>query len=82
MEPVTVFDVLLNKEIEIIGIDGKNFKVNIPSNFDSSRKLRLAGQGMPDPYNGVRGDLLIELFVNYPELSEEQRKMVEQIANM
>ena len=76
--PVSVFDVLLGKEIEVIGIDGHLLHVAIPTNFDTSRKLRLAGQGMPDG-NG-RGDLLIELFVMFPPLSDEQRALVEQIA--
>ena len=76
--PVTAFEVLLGKEIEVMGIEGRSFNVNIPSGFDSTRKLRLAGQGMPDPYTSVRGDLLVDLFIQYPELSEEQRTLIEQ----
>ena len=74
--PVTAFDVLLGKEIEVIGIDGKTMRVAIPSEFDTTRKLRLAGQGMPD--NMGRGDLLIELFIVFPKLSDELRILLEQ----
>jgi curved DNA-binding protein len=74
--PVTAFDVLLGKEIEVVGIDGKTIRVAIPAGFDTSRKLRLSGQGMPDPSG--RGDLLIELFVVFEQLNEAQRALVEQ----
>lgn len=73
--PVTVFDVLLGKELEVVGIDGKSMRVAIPSGFDSSRKLRLAGQGMPDAIG--RGDLFIELFIMFPALNDEQRTLIE-----
>jgi|ERR1044072_1569610 DnaJ-class molecular chaperone len=76
--PVTAFDVLLGKEIEVIGIDGRALRVAIPTNFDTSRKMRLAGQGMPDMSG--RGDLLIELFVTFPSLTDEQRRLVQQAA--
>lgn len=83
MIPVTVFDVLLGKDIEVINIEGRSLNVSIPAGFDSSRKLRLAGQGMPDPIYSAnptitRGDLLVELFVQYPVLNEEQRALIKQ----
>jgi len=74
--PVTAFDVLLGKDIEVVGIDGKQMRIGIPSGFDTSRKLRLAGQGMMDA-NG-RGDLLIELFIIFDPLNDEQRSLIEQ----
>lgn len=80
MVPVTAFDVLLGKEIDVIGIDGKTMRIAIPPGFDSSRKLRLAGQGMQDAAG--RGDLLIDLFIMFTELSEEQRALVQQAAEM
>jgi len=76
--PVSAFDVLLGKEIEVIGIDARTMNVAIPAGFDTSRKLRLAGQGMPD--GSGRGDLLIELFVMFPQLTDEQRALIEQAA--
>jgi DnaJ-class molecular chaperone len=76
--PVSAFDVLLGKEIEVIGIDGKTIRIAIPKNFDTSRKLRLVGQGMQDAAG--RGDLLIDLFIMFDELSEEQRALVQQAA--
>jgi|SRR5882672_2104167 len=74
--PVSAFDVLLGKEIEVVGIDGKTMRIAIPGGFDTSRKLRLAGQGMVDAAG--RGDLLIELFIIFDVLNEEQRGLIQQ----
>ena len=52
---VSVFDVLLGKETEVINIENKPLTVSIPPGFDANKKLRLAGQGMPDPYTSVTG---------------------------
>lgn len=75
--PVTVFDVLLCRDITVVGIDGHSSQVSIPAGFDS-RKLRVLGQGMPDPYSGVRGDLYVELFIQYPPLTETQKTLIQQ----
>jgi curved DNA-binding protein len=77
--PVTAFDVLLGNELEVIGIDGHAMRVAIPLGFDSTRKLRLAGQGMADAH-GARGDLLVDLFIHYPPIPTEQHAALRQIA--
>ena len=77
--PVTAFDVLLGKEIEVTGIDGRTMRVAIPGDYDTSRKMRFAGQGMQD--NLGRGDLLIELFIVFPKLSDGQRALLEHAVN-
>jgi len=77
MVPVTAFDVLLGHEIEVTGIDGKQMRITIPTGFDTSRKMRLSGQGMHD--SAGRGDLLIELFVTFPPLTDEQRTLISQV---
>jgi DnaJ-class molecular chaperone len=77
--PVTAFDVLLGNELEVLCIDGHMMRVAIPSGFDSTRKLRLAGQGMADAH-GARGDLLVELFIHYPLIPEHQQAALREIA--
>lgn len=77
--PVSVFDVLLCRDIEVVGIDGQNLRLSIPPRYDA-RKLRLAGHGMPDPHHGARGDLVVDLFVQYPALNEEQQSLIRQAA--
>lgn len=75
--PVSVFDVLLCRDIDVVGIDGQTLRVAIPPRFDA-RKLRLAGHGMPDPTHGARGDLMISLFVQYPSLTQDQQALIRQ----
>lgn len=77
--PVTVFDVLLGNEIEVVSLSGQTIRVAIPDNFDSTRKLRLAGQGLVDG-RGLHGDLLIELFIQYPPIPEQHRITLRNIA--
>ena len=77
--PVTAFDILLGREVEVVGIDGQTMRVAIPQNFDSTRKLRLAGQGMPDS-RSTRGDLLIDLFVQYPQVPSKHLEALATIA--
>ena len=75
--PVTVFDVLLGHDVDVLGIDGRALRVSIPAGFDG-RKLCLHGHGMPDVQSGVRGDLYIELFIQYPLLTDTQKALIEQ----
>ena len=76
--PVSAFDVLLNRDVEVVDIEGKTMLVPIPPGFDTSRKLRLAGKGMQDAHG--RGDMLIELFIVFKELTHEQRVLIAQAA--
>ena len=78
--PVSVFDVLLCREIDVVGIDGQTLRLAIPPRFDA-RKLRLAGHGMPDPHYSARGDLIVDLFVQYPVLNEGQQALIRQAEN-
>lgn len=73
---VCAFDVLLGKDVEVEGIDGHRVRVTIPAGFDTTRRLRLTGQGMPDGFG--RGDLLIELMITFPRITDEQRALIEQ----
>lgn len=82
MVPVSFFDVMLGKEIEVTSIDSKPLNVTIPVGFDPLKRLRLAGQGMPDPFTNVRGDLLVGLSVQYPSLTEAQLALIRQAAEL
>lgn len=75
MIPVSVFDVLLKKDVEVVNIEGKTLSMTL----SGATTMRLAGQGMPDPLNQrYRGDMLVELFVQYPELTERQIELIKQ----
>jgi curved DNA-binding protein len=56
-------------------------KVNVPAGSSSGRRLRLRGEGMPDPRGGA-GDLYAELRVTVPpRLTDRERELFEQLAS-
>ncbi len=73
---VPIFDALVGNTFNFKGIDGKDINVSIPANFDSSHKIRVAGQGMPDPHTKVRGDLFVGISFLISEITEEQKNMI------
>jgi curved DNA-binding protein len=55
-------------------------RVRVPGGTSSGRRLRLRGHGMPDP-GGQPGDLFADVrIVVPPRLSEEQRRLFQQLA--
>lgn len=78
---VSVFDVLLGTDVEVVGIDGTKLRATISPGY-GAHMLRLAGHGMSDPYTGVRGDLFVELSVKYPVLTIEQQALIRQTAQL
>ena len=55
-------------------------KVTVPAGSSSGRRLRLRGQGMPNP-KGAPGDLYAEVRIAVPaELTERERELFEQLS--
>ncbi|GAA4586373.1 DnaJ C-terminal domain-containing protein [Planotetraspora phitsanulokensis] len=61
---------------------GGEAKVKVPAGTSSGRRLRLRGQGMPNP-RGKPGDLLAEARIMVPPtLTDEERRLYEQLAGV
>ncbi|MFC6084008.1 DnaJ C-terminal domain-containing protein [Sphaerisporangium aureirubrum] len=61
---------------------GGEAKVKVPPGSSSGRRLRLRGQGMPNP-RGDPGDLFAEVQIMVPStLSAEERRLYEQLADV
>jgi curved DNA-binding protein len=61
---------------------GGEAKVKVPPGSSSGRRLRLRGQGMPNP-RGDPGDLFAEVRIMVPRtLSAEERRLYEQLAGV
>jgi len=61
---------------------GGEVKVKVPPGSSSGRRLRLRGQGMPNP-RGQPGDLYTEVRIMVPrKLSRQERKLFEELANV
>ncbi len=75
--------VCLGASIEVESLDGKTFKITVPSGTNGDARLRIKGQGLPTGPIGERGDLYVKIGVKIPkELTEEQRAAIESLQEM
>jgi DnaJ-class molecular chaperone len=59
--------------VQVAGIDGTVFAINVPAGTQPGLKFRISGQGLYLPNSPRRGDLYVELKVSIPQnLSDEQ----------
>jgi len=73
----------LGTEIEVTTLEGKKFKVKVPSGVQQESRLRIKGHGLPSGPIGSRGDMYVKIAIRIPkELSEEQKEMVTQFAEL
>ncbi len=76
-------DACLGTSVEITTLEGKSFKVKVPAGVQQEAKLRIKGHGLPDGPMGGRGNLYVKILVKIPqEMTEEQRKIVKQLAEV
>jgi len=69
--------VCLGGKIDVETLEGKKFKLNVPSGIKGGAKLRLKGHGLPAGVNGNRGDLFVKIAVKIPkELNDVQQEAI------
>jgi curved DNA-binding protein len=77
--PVTPWEAALGATVPVSTPDGEA-KVKIPPGSSSGRRLRLRGQGMPNP-RGTPGDLYAEVRIMVPSrLTRRERELFERLA--
>ncbi|MFD4723336.1 DnaJ C-terminal domain-containing protein [Streptomyces sp. NPDC058423] len=77
--PVTPWEAALGATVPV-PTPGGTAKVTVPGGSSSGRRLRLRGEGMPNPRGGD-GDLYAEVRIMVPpEPSERERELFEQLA--
>ena len=64
--PLSYCQAVLGTEIEIPTLNGRK-SIEIPPGTQSGEIFRMRGQGMPDPRSRMRGDLLVQTFVEIPK---------------
>ena len=80
--PITFTQAALGAELEIPKLDGRD-ELTVPAGSQSGDIFRLRGHGMPNPRNGQRGDLLVQIHVEVPRsLAPDQEKLLRQLAEM
>jgi curved DNA-binding protein len=78
--PVAPWEAALGATVPI-DTPGGEVKVKVPPGSSSGRRLRLRGQGMPNP-RGQPGDLYAEVQIMVPKrLSRRERELFEELAN-
>jgi curved DNA-binding protein len=78
---VDMFTALLGGEVEVPTLD-RPVKLRIPPSTSSGRRFRLKGKGMPIiRKQGEYGDLYARILITVPQLTDEQKALVEQLRN-
>ncbi|SPF02593.1 DnaJ C-terminal domain-containing protein [Streptomyces sp. MA5143a] len=78
--PVTPWEATLGATVPVPTPGGSTAKVTVPAGSSSGRRLRLRGEGMPNP-RGADGNLYAELRVMVPpKLSDRERELFEELA--
>ncbi len=78
--PVTPWEAALGTTVPVPTPGGGTAKVTVPAGSSSGRRLRLRGEGMPNP-RGADGDLYAELRVMVPPtLGDRERELFEELA--
>jgi len=71
----------LGFETDVPTLEGKTVSLKIPPGAQSGQIFVFRSKGVPHLHGGGRGDLLVSISVAIPtELSEEQRQLLEQLA--
>lgn len=78
--PLSYSQAVLGTDIEIPTLNGPK-SLEIPTGTQSGEVFRIRGQGMPDPRSRMRGDLLVQTFVEIPKkVSTQQEELLRKLA--
>lgn len=79
---IDCFDAILGIEKQVVGLDGKVFVIKTPAGCQNGTKLKIAGEGLWQFQNDVKGNLFVRVNVTIPKnLTEEQLKLIHAIKN-
>lgn len=80
--PISFSQATLGAEIDVPTLEGPDF-LKVPRGSQSGDVFKLAGRGMPDPRTGLRGDLLVQTFIETPKkLSARQEELLRELAEL
>ncbi len=80
--PITYTQAALGATIEVPTLSGPD-NLTIPEGTQSGEVFRLRKRGMPNPHGGVKGDLLVQTYIEVPKkLNERQEVLLRQLAEL
>ena len=63
---INAIDAILGTSVNVSGLDGKMFTVNVPAGTQPNAQLRIPSQGLWDSNHPVKGDLFLEVLIEIP----------------
>lgn len=76
---VDCIDAMIGCEKLVTGLDNRQFNIKIPQACQSGMKFGLGGQGLYQMNSNVRGDLVIEVVIKVPHLTDEQLSILKTV---
>merc|ERR1719235_3130677 len=70
---VPLVKALCGGAIQVRAITGEQLSVNVPEGMDAETVITVPRQGMPDQKGGQRGDLRLQLLLQLPRLTAQQK---------
>lgn len=79
---ISVWDAMLGVKMDLKTLDQKTLNINIPAGTQPDTVLRMAGEGLPDMRNRVRGHLLLRIKIDIPRnLNQHSQQLIQQLKN-
>jgi len=69
---VDALDAIIGTEVEILHINGKRYRVKIPAGSEQGSRINMRGLGMPNPQNGMAGNLYVLIHIDVPTIHDEE----------
>jgi molecular chaperone DnaJ len=80
--PVTVTEAGLGSKIEVPTIDGRAL-LKVPQGTQNGQRFRLREKGVENARKGIRGDQIIEVFIQAPDVQNERtRELLRELAQV
>ena len=78
---VDYFQAMIGTEVEIVHLNNNKLRIKIPKRTAPGSRLKLSGFGMPNPNNGIQGNLYVVVDVNLPSLTDTQIQKLQDFVN-
>lgn len=76
---IDCIDAMTGCEKIVTGLDNRQYNIKIPQACQNGMKFGLAGQGLYQMNSNVRGDLIVDVLVRIPYLTEDQLNILRNI---
>ncbi|MCA9264064.1 MAG: molecular chaperone DnaJ [Planctomycetales bacterium] len=81
--PITYTQAVLGAEIDVPLLDGNSTPLTIRPGTQSGQQFTLTGRGVPVPRRNVRGDLIVQVYVDVPQkVSDREEELLRELAGL